>query len=124
MTNLSLLQIPNLNTPAKLALKSDLIANSEAIIALCKHGTSGWVQTRWDICETVFDPDSLWEKITGLKAQYKNCLTSLTREDWVGLSTTDVLPDEISILLQSEISDLTKLEAERDEIVKKLYELE
>jgi hypothetical protein len=41
MTNLSLLQIPNLNIPEKLTLKSDLIANSEAIVALCKHGAGG-----------------------------------------------------------------------------------
>jgi hypothetical protein len=37
MTNLSLLQIPFLNTPEKLTLKADLIVNSEEIITLCKN---------------------------------------------------------------------------------------
>lgn len=123
-TNLSLLKFPLLNTPTKLALKSDLITNSEAIITLCKQWSSWYAQTRWDICETVFDPDSLWEKITGLKAQY---IAPLTKGGYRGdpklAHASDPLPDDILALLSSEITDLAKLEAERDEIVKQLYEL-
>lgn len=118
--NIEQIPIPNLNTPTKLQLKSALINNSEAIINLCKKWVTWWAQTRWDICETVFDTDSLWEKITGLKKQYMQLWISIPA--WI--QTSDILPDEIIWLLSSETNDLTKLEAERDEIVKKLYELE
>lgn len=119
-TNLSLLKFPLLNTPEKLQLKLNLISNSESIINLCKNGNVEWPQTRWEICETAFDPDTLWEKIIDIKKQYSHL--------WISLNSTvspmDFLPEDVIVLFQNEISDLKKLEFERDEIVKKLYDLE
>ncbi len=96
-TNLSLLKVPLLNTPAKLALKSDLIANSEAIINLCKQWNSWWPQTRGDICETVFDPDSLGEKIVWLKEKYQ--------KHWINLPENihfiDSLPEHESLSMHT-----------------------
>ena len=120
MTNLNLLQIPLLNSPDKLQLKLNLISNSENIINLCKNGNVEWPQTRWEICETAFDPDALWEKIVGIKKKYSHL--------WIPPNSTispmDFLPEDIIVLFQNEISDLKKLEVERDEIVRKLYDLE
>ena len=118
--NIEQLPIPILNTPAKLQLKTDLIANSEAIITLCKRWSSWWPTTWGDICEMTFDPDSLWEKIIGLRSEYTHLSITLDPSS----SPTDPLPEDVLLCIQSETSDLATLEAQRDEIVRQLYELD
>ena len=109
------IRVPILNTPAKLQLKTDLITNSQAIIDLCKH----WApSTRWDICETIYDTDSLWPKIIWLRSQYQSITIDIST-----ISISDPLPDHISRLIAHDTHTLSDLESHRDDIVRRLYEL-
>lgn len=122
MTNLQMLEVPRINSKEASQLKNELVQNSEAIITLCKNSEQH-VTHRSDITTTKLNIDKGIEEIVWLKPEYAQILW----KDFslpVGIQPTDSLSEKIVDEIWETSLELKKLEDERDEIVKKLYDLD
>ncbi len=113
MTNLQLLVIPDINSPAQESLKQSLITNSEAIISLAK------LLSRMRIYRDLYETriDGLDEVVGELRWEY-----SYMRDQpppVIDMST--LLSKDILKLLRSSSPQMRVLEDERDRIVEEMY---